>query len=198
MDTKELVLVVMAQRNLCPKFVMEALTIDVPQWEAPLLVIDRCDCLPDIAASVETLYVEACLIGWPIIVSEESQLLVVIEDPEMDNPVRHGEGGIALSIPLADAAALLPVGLRTLTIGLPEFDQPLGPLPDALEVLDLGKSPMFNQPLGPMPPSLRVLRLGSGYQQELGPLPPSLQTLQMPGSYRTALRIGTSLSVMIT
>eukprot|EP00611_Tribonema_gayanum_P008484 TRINITY_DN18025_c0_g1_i1.p1 TRINITY_DN18025_c0_g1~~TRINITY_DN18025_c0_g1_i1.p1 ORF type:complete len:296 (+),score=41.54 TRINITY_DN18025_c0_g1_i1:173-1060(+) len=100
------------------------------------------------------------------------------------------------SMPIADGP--LPAGLRTLVIGLPEFNQPLGPLPDALEVLDLSRSPVFNQPLGPLSPSLLELRLGTGYQQELGPLPAPLETLHVPGTYRTPLRVGTRLAVTIT
>eukprot|EP00611_Tribonema_gayanum_P005594 TRINITY_DN14810_c0_g1_i1.p1 TRINITY_DN14810_c0_g1~~TRINITY_DN14810_c0_g1_i1.p1 ORF type:complete len:354 (-),score=26.08 TRINITY_DN14810_c0_g1_i1:115-1056(-) len=145
--------------------------------QALTLVIDCCNGLPRIAPVVERLCLKACRFDQPISVPMDSQLvavtvtsyrlwpdahvthlfthlpatlreLKVVNDPDLDDPFADEEFGlISISMPLVDA--LLPVGLRTLTIGLPDFNQPLGPLPHALKVLDLSRSPRFNQALGP-------------------------------------------------
>ncbi|KAG5181678.1 hypothetical protein JKP88DRAFT_263502 [Tribonema minus] len=194
--------------------------------QALSLTMHICDDLPRVAPIVETLWLELCFIARPILIPVASQLdsvtvvscnmliggdvshlfshlpatlreLQVFNSSYMkDHTQQFYLDRVSIIIPLV--AELLPRGLRTLIIGLPEFNEPLGPLPHALEVLDLGESPTFNQPLGPVPPLLRELRIGSGYQQELGPLPSSLQTLQMPGTYRAPLRIGASLSATMT
>ncbi|KAG5188988.1 hypothetical protein JKP88DRAFT_267404 [Tribonema minus] len=103
----------------------------------------------------------------------------------------YGRVVIHLDTPLGH----LPLGLRKLVLKAHMFNQPLGPLPPALEDLDLSGSPGFDQQLGALPDKLQILRLHPHYTQKLGELPASLKTLQIGAQYPHPLHmyVGTDI-----
>ncbi|KAG5183858.1 hypothetical protein JKP88DRAFT_315896 [Tribonema minus] len=64
------------------------------------------------------------------------------------------------------------------------FDQPLGRLPPAMQVLDLDSNLNFNHTLGCLPVTLRELRLGEAFDHPLQKLPPALEVLELGDAFR--------------
>jgi hypothetical protein len=88
----------------------------------------------------------------------------------------------------------LPVTLRKLVLNCEDFNCSLGPLPPALEHLELGVN--FKCALGPLPPTLQQLIIGCDleltrlcvYNHQLQqPLPPRLQFLKLGEGYKQSL-----------
>ncbi|KAG5176779.1 hypothetical protein JKP88DRAFT_334517 [Tribonema minus] len=93
------------------------------------------------------------------------------------------------SEPSIEDIGALPAGLKKLHIKSEYINHPLGELPAALEALDLKDSPEFDQPLGKLPEGLKVLHLGPAFTQELGHLPPGLTELMLPMKYPHPLAV---------